>query len=339
MLTPHPSVLRPDLELWVLPPELRDLPAQEGTLPSEGEIRELIEKTGKLSSSALRILVTENERSFVSSPDSHGRLDTLRTAFAQCLKKFGTVLQQVQGPRVSVQNGLHTGWRPLVDHPDLVCKVRSKYALDRGPGRVSGGTHFAVQSEWLVPEEVRRGGVYNISVAPNLSGAPNLLQNILKPKSKPAESLGFLYGGMRGAASLHQRGWVHRDFKPNNILIWKGEGHLSDFELAERMGTNVLNPPGTSFFGDSRLGWTDPLQDVHAAGVSLILCGLTRAGQIPEVSVSRKLGLSFTQIAEELASAGVLYKRIPKLVEAMTGPDLARRPSMAEAAEQVAKLL
>ena len=78
----------------------------------------------------------------------------------------------------------------------------------------------------------------------------------------PEQSLGVLRGALIGLASAHERGVVHRDIAPTNILAdMAGTSKLVDFGLAAQVGrsgewrrnTGVRQPRG----GARRRGWQE----------------------------------------------------------------------------------
>src|SRR4029079_13736809 len=93
-----------------------------------------------------------------------------------------------------------------------------------------------------------------------------------------------------GLASLHARGFIHRDVKPHNILLCASGAKLADFGLARAQDTTRLTAAGTgagtlAYLAPELLGGADPgpAADVYGLGV-VAFQGLT--GRLPRPSTS-----------------------------------------------------
>lgn len=104
----------------------------------------------------------------------------------------------------------------------------------------------------------------------------------------------------RGLARTHERGWVHHDVKPGNVLMFRADqGLLTDFGNARRAGEP--SPPGTrGYVSPERLAGrpSHPRDDVYGFGRVIL----------------DTLG----------ASDGAAVTRWRKLATACTGPDATR---------------
>ena len=91
----------------------------------------------------------------------------------------------------------------------------------------------------------------------------------------PEAALVVLQGSLLGLAIAHQRGVVHRDYKPENILIGAdGVSKLTDFGLAVRTGDRPV-PAGTLLYvaPEQMMGGpATPASDVYAATATFYEC-------------------------------------------------------------------
>jgi eukaryotic-like serine/threonine-protein kinase len=163
------------------------------------------------------------------------------------------------------------------------------------------------------------------------------LKDVLRERGRftPAAALDIMTGVLDGLAAAHASGIVHRDVKPENVLLTSdGRLKVADFGLARAqaavgqtragllIGTVAYLPP-EQVTGDS----TGPRSDVYSAGVMLfeLLTGRQPfTGDTP-------IAVAYQHVNQDVPAPSTLVPGIPasvdQLVVAATSRDPALRPA------------
>jgi hypothetical protein len=144
-------------------------------------------------------------------------------------------------------------------------------------------------------------------------------------QTTPEAALVVLQGSLLGLAAAHRRGVVHRDYKPENVLIdGAGASKLTDFGIAARAGDRPV-PAGTLAYAPPEQfagSPASPATDVYAATATFYEC-LTGRPPFTGDSAERLL---YQHLAEPVPLDPVPEPLRP-LVAAGLAKDPADRPS------------
>src|SRR5580693_6420446 len=144
-------------------------------------------------------------------------------------------------------------------------------------------------------------------------------------KTTAEAALVVLQGSLLGLAAAHRRGVVHRDYKPENVLVaGDGASKLTDFGIAARAGDSpmaggtLLYAPPEQFAGAP----ASPASDVYAATATFYECLVGR----PPFSGTTAEALLYQHLSEPVPLEPVPGPLRP-LVEAGLAKDPGRRPA------------
>ncbi len=153
-------------------------------------------------------------------------------------------------------------------------------------------------------------------------------------KTTAEAALVVLQGSLLGLAAAHRRGVVHRDYKPENVLVnGQGASKLTDFGIAARAGDRAMAAGTLAYAPPEQFGGgpASPAGDVYAATATFYEC-LTGRPPFTGDSAERLL---YQHLAEPVPLEPVPEPLRP-LIEAGMAKDPGRRP--ADATMLVAEL-
>jgi serine/threonine protein kinase len=172
------------------------------------------------------------------------------------------------------------------------------------------------QAVWLVTESVEGTSLRNV-----LIHAYQL---------EPEQALSIFTGLLAGLAYAHQRGLVHGDLKPENVLVEaSGTAKLADFGQAVPAGHATTGGTAAYMSPEAvRGGAIGPAADLYGVG-AVLYEALT--GRPPFLAANEE-ALRRMQLTETPAPIGGLPRAIRSLVASLLDKDPARRPPSATAA-------
>ena len=214
--------------------------------------------------------------------------------------------------------------RPLLaEDPDFV----ERFAREaRSAARLSSpevvavhdqGTDAATGTAFLVMEHVAGGTLREV-----LEQGP----------VHPVRALNLLEPVLRALAAAHAAGLVHRDVKPENVLLGDdGRVKVADFGLARAVETSSLTMATGLLIGtvaylapeQVEQGRADPRSDVYAAGIVLFEL-LTGA---PPFDADTPLSVAFRHVHEDVPAPGTQVPGIPAALDELVVRATRRDPS------------
>ncbi|HZM76485.1 MAG TPA: serine/threonine-protein kinase [Candidatus Limnocylindrales bacterium] len=139
--------------------------------------------------------------------------------------------------------------------------------------------------------------------------------------TEPQSALVVLKGSLLGLAAAHGHGIVHRDYKPENVLVnQEGQSKLADFGIAARTGLKGAHAGTPSYMAPEQWAGApaSPSTDIYAATATFFEC-LT--GHPPYRSPGDVLGLRSKHENEPIP-----VDEVPEAVRGLVRRGLAKRP-------------
>lgn len=146
------------------------------------------------------------------------------------------------------------------------------------------------------------------------------------------EALEILIQVLSGLGAAHRAGLIHRDVKPENVLIERGEGRpiakVTDFGLARAIAAASTTSTGTvlgtvAYLAPEMIEQTpDARSDVYGAGIMLYEL---IAGQVPFTADS-PIALAYKHVNETMPRLSALAPWIPPALDSLIGLLTAKDP-------------
>jgi serine/threonine-protein kinase len=216
----------------------------------------------------------------------------------------------------------------LAEDPDFVARFAREA---RAAARLSSPEVVAVHDQGTDPST---GTAY--LVMEYVAG--RTLRDVIRDSGpiSPSRALALLEPVLRALAAAHAAGLVHRDVKPENVLLGDdGRVKVADFGLARAVETSNLTATTGLLIGTVAYlapeqvehGTADPRTDVYAAGILLweMLTGT------PPYDGDSPLSVAYRHVHDDVPAPSELVQGIPPAVDALvvraTRRDTEQRPA------------